>query len=169
MIRGNFEIKKVQMDDIDDILEIYKNSRKIMKESGNDKQWGNNKPSLETVVDDIQNENMFKILSEAGDSIYGVFVLHGDGEPCYKRIYDGDWLNNEAYGVIHRVATNGKARGIMNACLDFSEGCYNNIRIDTHEDNKIMQHILEKNGYIKCGIIYVEDNTPRIAYQKIVK
>jgi RimJ/RimL family protein N-acetyltransferase len=41
-----------------------------------------------------------------------------------------------------------------------------NIRIDTHRDNAIMQHLLEKNGFVKCGIIYVEDGSPRIAYQK---
>lgn len=29
-----------------------------------------------------------------------------------------------------------------------------------------MQKLLEKYGYIKCGIIHVEDGTPRIAYQK---
>ncbi len=42
-----------------------------------------------------------------------------------------------------------------------------NFRIDTHNDNKIMQHVIEKNGFIRCGIIYVKDGSPRIAYEKI--
>ena len=29
----------------------------------------------------------------------------------------------------------------------------------------MMQHVLEKNGFVPCGIIYVEDGSPRIAYQ----
>ena len=41
------------------------------------------------------------------------------------------------------------------------------VRADTHADNKIMQHLLEENGFTKCGIIHVEDGTPRIAYQKM--
>ena len=41
-----------------------------------------------------------------------------------------------------------------------------NLRIDTHEDNRIMQHLLEKNGFIYCGEITVEDGTSRMAYQK---
>ena len=28
-------------------------------------------------------------------------------------------------------------------------------------------HLLEKNGFTRCGIIHVEDGTPRIAYQKM--
>ena len=32
-----------------------------------------------------------------------------------------------------------------------------------------MQHILNKHNYTKCGTIYVDDGTPRIAYQKITK
>ena len=40
-----------------------------------------------------------------------------------------------------------------------------NIRVDTHRDNKVMQHILTKQGFQRCGIIYVKNGTERIAYQ----
>ena len=32
-----------------------------------------------------------------------------------------------------------------------------------------MRHLLEKNGFKECGIIYVEDGTPRIAFQRYQK
>ena len=54
----------------------------------------------------------------------------------------------------------------MELCLSFCETKISNIRVDTHNDNKIMQYLLEKHGYQKCGIIYVKDGSPRIAYQK---
>lgn len=38
--------------------------------------------------------------------------------------------------------------------------------IDTHKDNKITRHLIEKNGFAKGGIIYVADCSPRIAYEK---
>lgn len=40
------------------------------------------------------------------------------------------------------------------------------IRIDTHRDNKPMQHLLNKNGFRYCGIIYLEDGDERLAYQR---
>ena len=44
---------------------------------------------------------------------------------------------------------------------------YPNIRIDTHHDNKIMQRLLEQNGFVYCGIIFLADASPRLAYQRI--
>ena len=29
-----------------------------------------------------------------------------------------------------------------------------------------MQHLLDKNGFTYCGIIYLDDGTERLAYQK---
>ena len=43
----------------------------------------------------------------------------------------------------------------------------NNLRADTHEKNRSMRKMLENNGFTKCGTIYVEDGTPRVAYQKV--
>ena len=45
---------------------------------------------------------------------------------------------------------------------------FENIRVDTHRDNKVMQHILTKYGFQRCGIIYVKNGTERIAYQRIL-
>jgi RimJ/RimL family protein N-acetyltransferase len=38
--------------------------------------------------------------------------------------------------------------------------------VDTHQDNVVMQRILEKLGFTYCGIIFVANGTPRLAYQK---
>ena len=68
-------------------------------------------------------------------------------------------------GVIHRLATNGKQKGVSEACLDWCFERWPNVRVDTHRDNKVMQHILTKYGFQRCGIIYVKNGTERIAYQ----
>lgn len=49
--------------------------------------------------------------------------------------------------------------------MEFCKGRWGNLRIDTHADNHTMQHLIQKHGFQKCGIVYVEDGTPRIAYQ----
>ena len=55
----------------------------------------------------------------------------------------------------------------MDKVVAFCEKQIPHLRIDTHEDNKVMQHLIEKNGFKKCGIVYVEDGTERFAYEKI--
>ena len=50
--------------------------------------------------------------------------------------------------------------------MDFSFAHDNNIRIDTHRDNKIMQHNIEKHCFTYCGIIYLANGDERLAYQK---
>jgi len=38
--------------------------------------------------------------------------------------------------------------------------------VDTHRDNRVMQQIITSQGFTYCGIIYVSDGSPRLAYQK---
>lgn len=38
------------------------------------------------------------------------------------------------------------------------------IRVDTQEENKVMQHILDKEGFIHCGYVYF-DGGPKLAYE----
>ena len=97
--------------------------------------------------------------------ILGTFCFILGEDPTYQQIYEGAWLNDEPYGVIHRLATNGKQKGVSEACLDWCFERWPNVRVDTHRDNKVMQHILTKYGFQRCGIIYVKNGTERIAYQ----
>ncbi len=77
------------------------------------------------------------------------------------------WLSNELYGTIHRVASDGQINKMLNRVICYCEKQIQHLRIDTHSNNKIMQHLILKNGFTQCGIIYVEDGSPRIAYEKI--
>ncbi len=58
------------------------------------------------------------------------------------------------------------AADIASFCLCRALSQCGNLKIDTHRDNKIMQHLLEKNGFKYCGIINTDDGTERMAYQK---
>ena len=42
-----------------------------------------------------------------------------------------------------------------------------NFRVDTDADNKIMQHILKKNGFTYCGVIWF-DHSEKIAFEKLL-
>lgn len=153
------------MADTEEIFRIYDIARKMMKAHNNPDQWGDYRPEQNVILSDIDSGNLYVI--EQDGQIRGIFAFIIGIEPTYQHI-DGEWLNHEQYGTIHRVASDGKARGIMQVCLDYCWSILKNIRIDTHHDNKIMQHILEKEGFQRCGIIYVEDGSERIAYQKTI-
>lgn len=97
--------------------------------------------------------------------VHGVFAFIIGPDPTYTYIEDGVWLNDDVYGTIHRIAGDGVAKGVFKKCLDFCKSQIDNLRIDTHHNNLTMQHLVEKNGFEKCGIVYMEDGSPRIAYQ----
>ena len=61
---------------------------------------------------------------------------------------------------------NSYVRGAASFCLNWALEQCRNLRIDTHRDNVVMQHMLDKNGFQYCGIIYLEDGSERMGYQK---
>jgi predicted GNAT family N-acyltransferase len=63
------------------------------------------------------------------------------------------------------MGSDGTIKGVFAQVLAFCAGQISHIRADTHEVNSIMQDLLEKHGFARRGMIYVEDGTPRIAYE----
>ena len=100
---------------------------------------------------------------EDSEGICGVFFFALGEDPTYAHIYDGAWESDAPYGTIHRIAGDGSG-GILRTAVEFASNQIGYLRIDTHDDNYVMQKALEKMRFSKCGIIYIEDGTPRIAY-----
>lgn len=157
-------IRKTQMSDLPRIEEIYAYAREQMKKNGNPNQWGEDKPKREWLINDIE-KSVGYVVEEEGD-ICGAFMFYIGEEADYKEIEDGQWKNDLPYGVIHRVASDGSRKGILGEIIKYCITVIPNLRIDTHHDNLIMQHLLEKNGFKRCGVVYVEGGSPRIAYQR---
>lgn len=160
------EIRKSNPEDIHEVMECIDTARQLMRESGNFTQWTNGYPSEELMLESIENGFNFLILEN--NKIVATFDFIIGDDKNYSVIENGAWLNDEKYGVIHRLASNGKARGVARFCFEWCFSQFPNIRIDTHETNIAMQKVLEKLGYEKCGIIYVADGTPRLAFQKTI-
>ena len=155
-------IRPVESQDLDNILAIYARARAYMKETGNPTQWGTTSPALSVLLNDIQQKQLY--LLEENGQIHAVFAMIPGDDATYQYI-EGQWLNDAPYAAIHRVASAGIRKGVLSDCLAFCKAQHPNLRIDTHHDNKIMQHLLEKFGFRRCGIIYLENGDPRIAYQ----
>lgn len=157
-------IRKAEISDLESILKIYETAREYMRKTGNPDQWGTDKPGVELLESDIQKGELFVGENESGE-IHFVFAFILGEDPTYAYIENGNWPTDEEYGTIHRIASDGTVSGVVKTAVQYCRKTIRNIRIDTHKNNKTMQHVLEKLGFMKCGIIYIEDGTPRIAYQ----
>lgn len=158
-----YQVRKACAADMPDICHIYELAREFMRHSGNPYQWGTEKPSLKQIHTDIENENLYVLVDQHG--VHGVFALILGEDPTYTHIDGGAWSRQDHYATIHRIAGDGTG-GIFSAALNFCQVRCKYLRIDTHENNAVMLHLLEKHGFTRCGIIHIGDGTPRIAFDK---
>lgn len=161
------QIRNAEALDLGRIKEIYENAKRFMRANGNMHQWTGNYPSEELILSDINAKNCY--VCEENGEIVGVFCLFDGPDKTYLKIYDGEWPSENDYCVIHRIATDSNGKGVAKACFDYGLSKKGELRIDTHRDNLPMQRALSKNGFKKCGIIYLESGDERIAYCKIAK
>lgn len=158
------EIRKTERSDLDVVMGIYDQARQYMRQNGNLNQWIDGYPSKEVITEDIKNGYSYVCIDEG--KVVAVFSFILGTDPTYIKIYDGEWLNGEPYGVIHRIASISHQKGVASYCMDWCYRKCRNLKIDTHEDNRIMQNLLIKNGFTRCGIIYLLSGAPRVAFQK---
>ena len=153
------------------LMEIFRKARGIMRESGNMNQWNDSYPSEDVVRRDIENEHCMVLCEEPGmdgsmGAVIATMAFIPGPDPTYTVIYDGEWLDDAPYHVIHRIAVAEPGHNAAQKLLDWGftqTGC---IRIDTHKDNIIMHHILCKYGFTRCGVIFQLSGDPREAFQK---
>ena len=156
--------------DIPALRPVFEAAKGIMRADGNRDQWSApGFPDDSLLLRDIARGGGFVIESvipsEAKESIVAYFALLPSPEPTYDYI-DGAWLTDEPYGVIHRMASYPEVHGIFSTIISYAASHYAHLRIDTHRDNRIMQHLIEKHGFTYCGIIWLEDGTERLAYER---
>lgn len=157
------EIRLAELTDFDQIKPIFENACKFMVANGNLTQWHDQNQLAENILQDIKSQNCYLCMDN--DKIAGVFCFFIGEEKTYKRIYNGAWLNDNMYGVIHRIAVAEHNKGVATYCIQWCLNKFPNIKIDTHKDNIPMQKTILKNGFTYCGIIKKEDGTERLAYQ----
>ncbi|GAA0089182.1 GNAT family N-acetyltransferase [Clostridium perfringens] len=167
------EFRQAKISDLDQIVEIIELSKKYLKETKVD-QWQDGYPAKEDLRRDIESGNSYVLTNK--DEIVATTVISLDGESTYNSIFNGEWITNEEYIVMHRVAVHDKykGKGIFKELIKEAESLALNkgissIKIDTHRDNISMQRAVVKNDFKKCGIIYLEEGSERIAFEKVLK
>ena len=137
-------------------------------------QWQEeNYPAIDTIRQDIEDENCYVVEDEHGIIASSVILFEDD--PNYDVIEQGNWLSEGPYAVMHRVVTDQEQKGKGVAGLFFEYALqkakklgFASVRIDTHGDNHSMQRYILKHGFCYCGIVYVSGHAPRNAYEYLI-
>ncbi len=148
--------------DFSSILRVYEIARKFMADNGNPFQWGDRFPPEDMLKEDIEKQQLYVYTNQ--DMIHGVFAFIPGKDLSYENIENGSWRSASSYSAIHRIASNGMERGIFTKCINYCKEQSPHLRIDTHENNEVMKYLIQKNGFVKCGTVYVEDGSSRIAF-----
>ncbi len=164
------ELIKAQTKDIDLIMTFINDGKELLKSKGVD-QWQGEYPNRQSIVNDIEKEIGYLICDS--ETVVGYCCVDFGGESAYDDLI-GEWLSYGEYSVLHRLAISGeyRSKGYADSAFSMAEkltkekGVYS-IKIDTHEDNKTMRHLLEKNGYRYCGKVSYPQGD-RIAFEKLI-
>lgn len=164
--------EKTDLKELDAITQIISDARSRIGRLGID-QWQYGYPSRDVIAEDIRRGRSYVARDEDG-SLCAVFTVVDDGEPIYDKIYDGAWqTEGDNYLAVHRIAVSSQKlrRGVASSAMKFVEEMAAaqgraSVRIDTHLGNAPMRGMLERNGYVHCGSVYLESGDHRVAYEK---
>ena len=168
--------RKAIYSDINTLVDIVNQAVLNFKNDGIN-QWQKGYPNRNVLMKDMEDGTLYVL--ETDGTIIGLLNLAEGPDPSYEEI-EGSWMNDLPYTAFHTVSVRSDLRGNGYAGILFREAeelsrrmGYQTVRIDTHKDNKAMQHALAKSGYQYCGSIHLaggaEKGAPRIGYQKMIK
>ena len=158
-------IRLATYDDTDKIERIFSSARERMHANGNPTQWINGYPGREEIQKDTKSG--FCRVLEDENGVYGAFSLLPGPDPTYRFIFGGKWLSDDPYGVIHRIASDGKHRGVLGEAAQYCLKLFPVLRVDTHRNNQPMLRAVEKAGFRYCGVIYLDrpGDNERLAFE----
>ncbi|MDR1408183.1 MAG: GNAT family N-acetyltransferase [Tannerella sp.] len=153
-------------------MDIVRQAQASLKARGVD-QWQNGYPSPEVILQDMAEAHAC-VATVDGRVVAMASIIFND-EPTYDEIFDGKWLSNGTFVVVHRMAVDDRFRqsGVASFIFEQIEAMCRHrgiaaFKVDTHRDNLPMRRFLEKNGFTYCGIIFLQDGNARVAYEKLI-
>lgn len=171
-------IRKAKIEEVNEINSIIDDAKLLFKQAGST-QWQDldGYPNVATLTNDINMNQLYvKVIDNKS---VGVVAISKELEEAYNNIYEGAWLNDEKYYVVHRLAVKKEyyGRGVAKEMLEYADKValndgVKNIRVDTMLNNIKMTSLLKKHGYVNCGVIHLlrKDvlEIERLAFHKIL-
>lgn len=164
---GGCSLVQARREDIPAYMELLDSGRRFQRQQGFF-QWPDGYPDCGSVEEDIRGGNGYALMVDG--ALAGYLCVSFDGDPAYPAIR-GAWRFDGKYAVVHRMAIGDRFRGrgltgeVFRLVGQLARGRGVDIlRIDTHEHNLRMRHVLEKSGFVCCGI--VNQHGDRLAFDK---
>ena len=133
-------------------------------------QWHDGYPSKALIESDIESGIGYVFCEN--DTVLGYCCILFGKDPAYDGII-GAWKTDGDYGVVHRMAfsRHSRGRGLSKVAFAMIKDLLHGqgldvIRMDTQEENVVMRHVLEREGFVHCGEVAF-DNGPKLAYEWI--
>ena len=167
----HLQFRKATLQEIPQIWEILQKAIQRRKEDGSN-QWQDGYPNPEVIKVDIEKEAGFALTE--GENLVGYCAVLINDEPAYAGI-EGNWLTNEDFMVVHRIAIaqdylgKGLAKELMKFVEEFAiKNNIYSVKADTNFDNLAMMKSFEKAGYVYCGEVFFRGSARR-AYEKVLE
>ena len=103
------EFRKSVEADMDSIMKIIRQAQAYFKEKGIN-QWQDNYPNIRVISYDMAMGNSYVLLKD--NEVVATVAVSFNGEKTYEVIYDGAWISNNEYAVIHRIAVDNNYKGL---------------------------------------------------------
>lgn len=168
----NYKYRLANSQDIDEIMIAVEDARALLKEEGNG-QWQFGYPNRDDFLNDINNNELYVVLTDSGE-IASVCAITGY-EEAYMHMYEGKWLTDYEYLVMHRVAVKAKYRGqgfgkaLFEVFIEVAKKKgIKSLRIDTHKNNSLLIHLFDLYGFVYCGKAILPPNKDRVMYEKVL-
>ena len=164
--------RPAEVRDQDAILTVVAHARAAIRALGID-QWQDGYPEPEVIEADIALGigHVFEISGQ----VAAYLALADAPEAVYAGI-DGAWLCGGPYLTVHRMCIDDGFRGtgLSREMFAFAEAAarersFASVRVDTHRGNIVMQKLLAKCGFTRCGTVAYPVNAGdpiRVAYEK---
>ena len=166
-------IRSANINDLSDIMLLINQGINYFKKANID-QWQNNYPNELIIKNDIFSKYAYVL--EENNQILGYCLISSEKDSNYDNVFDGQWLSNDNYLVIHRLVISNEFKGMNlgSKVIEFTKTLALNmqiysIKVDTHDDNLSMIKLLTKNNFSYIGIIKIEDQSLRNAYEYVIK
>ncbi len=167
-VLANPRRRLARKEDVDQILSIIDQAKRRLKELNVD-QWQDGYPDKAALFTDIRLKQGHVFVKNNEIVAYAALIFTPDLN--YAHI-DGEWLTNDPYLVLHRLAVcdalahTGIARYIFAQAIKLAtRKGFTSFRVDTHPSNHYMRNLIRMNSFTLCGIVQVRGEK-RMAYEK---
>jgi RimJ/RimL family protein N-acetyltransferase len=166
--KNTFVLRRAESADLDGIMDIIAASRELLRRDGIP-QWQDDAttPTRGEFEQSIARGETYVLVPLGGGPIAGLANLVPGPDTSYNKIYTGSWREpDEPYITIHRVAASNAYAGqhigsrLLAALLEQSLALgYEQVRIDTHDKNGRMRHLITKAGFRYAGKILIHGDS----------